>query len=86
MQEDDKKVKKRRFEKIFNMMECKSYTENEDISENKKIFIYGFNHIKTNKIVNYILFRSESDEINENNKLFKFWSDKFLFQERENSR
>ena len=34
MKEDDKMFVKRRFERISNMMECKSYIKNEDISEN----------------------------------------------------
>ena len=45
MKEDYEMVVKRRFERIYNMMECKSYRINEDISENKEIFVYGFKHI-----------------------------------------
>ena len=32
-------VMKRRFERIKNMMDFKSYIKNEDVSENKKILI-----------------------------------------------
>ena len=38
--EDDKLVVKRRFERINNLMECKSYIQNKDISENKEMFVY----------------------------------------------
>ena len=31
MKEDDKMVVKRRFERIYNMMDCRSYMKNEDI-------------------------------------------------------
>ena len=74
MKEDFKMVVKRRFERINNMMECKSYIKKEDISENKEMFIYGFKHVKTDKIDNYILIGCESDELFENDKLFNFWS------------
>ena len=78
MKEDDKMIVKRCFERIFNMMDCKSYIKNEDNSENKEIFIYGFKHVKTDKIDNYILIGCESDELFENDKLFNFWSNKFI--------
>ena len=82
MKEDYKMIEKRRFERISNlMMECKSYTKNEDISENKEIFIYGFKHVKTDKVDNYILIGCESDELLENDKLFNFWSNKFINEE-----
>ena len=83
MKEDDKMVVKRRFERINNMMESKSYTKNEDISENKEIFIYGFKYVKTDKVDNYILIGCESDELSENDKLFNFWSNKFINKEIE---
>ena len=63
MKEDDNMVVKRRFEKIKKMMECKSYMKNEDIPENKEIFVYGFIHIKTDKIDNFILVGCQSDDI-----------------------
>ena len=49
MIEDDKMVVKRRFERMNNMLECKSYIKNEDFSANKEIFFHGFKHIKTDK-------------------------------------
>ena len=40
MKEDNKMVVQRRLERMFNtIMDCKSYTKNEDISENKAIFV-----------------------------------------------
>ena len=82
MKEDDEMIVKRRFERIFNMMmDCKSYSKNEEISENKEIFIYGFKHVKSDKIDNYILIGCESNELFENDKLFNFWSNKFINEE-----
>ena len=83
MKEDYKTIVKRRFERIHNMMECKLYMKNEDIPENKEIFDYGFKHIKTDKIDIYILFGCHSDEIFENEKLFNFWTIKFIIREME---
>ena len=40
MKEDDKMVVKRRFERICNTIECKSYMKNEDIPENKEIYLW----------------------------------------------
>ena len=40
MKEDYKMVVERRFERIYNMMECKSYMENEDILENRDIYLW----------------------------------------------
>ena len=45
IKEENKMVVKRRFERIYNMMECKSYMKNEDILENKELIVYGFKHI-----------------------------------------
>ena len=85
MKEDYKMIVKRRFERIHNMMlDCKSDTKNEDIPENKVIFIYSFKHVKTDKIDNYVLMGSESEELFENDKLFNFWSNKFINNEIEN--
>ena len=81
MKEDDKKVVKRRFEGIYNAIETMIYTKYEHITENKEIFIYGFKHVKTDKVDNYISIRCESDELYENDKLFNFWSDRFINQE-----
>ena len=46
MEDDYKMVVKRLFERIYNMMECKSYMKNEDIPKNREIFVYGFKQIK----------------------------------------
>ena len=83
MKEDYKMIKQRRFERIIDMMMYKSYIKYEDISENKEIFIYGLKHVKTDKIDNYKLIGSESDELFENDKLFNFWSNKFINNEIE---
>ena len=56
------------------MMEVISFTKYEENPENKEIFTYGFKHIKTDKVDNYILIGCESDELYENDKLFNFWS------------
>ena len=64
MKEDEKMVVKRRFERIYKvMLDFKSYIKYEDIPENKEIFIYSFKPVQTNKVENYNLTASESDEI-----------------------
>ena len=72
MKEVYKMVVKRRFERINNLMECKSYIKNEDTSENKEIFVYGFNCVKTDKIDKYILIGCASDELYEKDNPFNF--------------
>ena len=67
-------VVKRRFDRIFNMMDCESYMKNEDIPENKDIYVYGLKHNKTDEVDIYILIGCESDESYKNEKLFSFWS------------
>ena len=42
------------------MMECKLYMTNEDIPENKEVFLYGFNHFMKMKVDNYIIIGFES--------------------------
>ena len=85
MEEDDKMIKQRRFERIYNMMmDFKTYIKYEDIPENKEIFIYFFKHVKTDKVDIYILIASESDELFENDKLFNIWSNKLINNEIEN--
>ena len=81
MKEDGKMVLTRRFERIYKMMDCKSYTKIEDNPENKEIFIYGFKNIKTDKFDTYILIGCESHELYKNDKLFLFWSNKFIKKE-----
>ena len=85
MKEDNKMIVQRRLERIFiMMMDCKSYTKNEDTSENKEIFVYGFKHVKTDKVDNFILIGCGSDVLYENDKLFNFWSNKVINKEIEN--
>ena len=85
MKEDNKMVVQRRFERIINtMLDFKKYIKYEDILENKEVFIYSLKHVKRNKIDNYVLIGSESDELFENDKLFNFWSNKFINKEIEN--
>ena len=50
MKEDDKMVVKRRFERINDLITCKSYIKYEEIPENKEILFYGFKQIETDKI------------------------------------
>ena len=83
MKEDDKKVVKRHFERIFHMKECKSYLKNEDIPEDEVIFIYGVKHNETDKVDNYKLIGCESGELYDFDKLFNFWSNKFIIKEME---
>ena len=85
MEEDNKMIKQRRFERIYNMMmDFKTYIKYEDLPENKEIFIYSFKPVKTDKVDNYILIASESDELHENDKLFNIWSNKLINNEIEN--
>ena len=85
MKEDYKMVAQRRLERVFKMMmDCKSYTKNEDIPENKEIFLYAFKHVKTEKVDNYTLIGFDSDELFENGNLFNFCSNKFINEEIEN--
>ena len=42
----DKILVKRRFERIYNMMDVNSYTKNEENPENEEIYICGFKHVK----------------------------------------
>ena len=81
MKEDYKMVEQRRIERINVMITYKSYIKYEDIPENKEIFVYGYKHIKTDKIDNYILIGCETDELYENIELFNFWSNKFINEE-----
>ena len=65
MKEEYKIVVKRRFERIYNTMECKSYLKNEEIPVNKEIFVYGSKHVKADKVDNNILIGCDSDELYE---------------------
>ena len=76
-------IEKRRFERIKDMISCKSHIKHEEIPENKQILIYGFKHIKTDKIDNFILVGCESDVLYENIELFNFWSKNFIKKEIE---
>ena len=85
IKEDNKMIVERRFERKYNMMmDFKSYIKYEDIPENKEKFIYSFKPVKTDKIDNYILIGCQSNELFENDKLFNFWSNKFINNEIEN--
>ena len=64
-------------------MECKSYNENEDVIENKEIFVYGLKLIKTDKTDTDYLFGCESEKLFKNDKLFILWSNKFINKEIE---
>ena len=49
------------------MIACKSYMKHEDVPENKKLLVYGFKNIETDKDDNYIIIGCELDDF------FKFW-------------
>ena len=83
MNEDKQTDVEIRFERIYNMMECKSYLKKEDIPESKEIFVYGFKHNITDKVDNYILTGCHSDDLYENDKLFNFCFNKFINKELE---
>ena len=74
-------VEKRRFERIYDAIENMTYTKCEDIPENKETFNYGFKHIKTDKIDNYLIIGCEPDELSEKGKLINVWSNKFKNEE-----
>ena len=65
------------------MIAVNSYMKYEEIPEIKERFICGFKQIETDKIDNYIILRSESHELNENNELFNFWFTRFINNEKE---
>ena len=81
MKEDNEMIVEKRFERIPYMMEANSNTKYEDIPENKEIFIYGFKHFKTDKVDIYIIMGCNSNELQESDKLFNFWSNNFLDKE-----
>ena len=83
MKKDDKMFVKRGFERIYFMMEVKSYTKDEEIPEYKEIFVYGFKHIKTDQLDNYIKMGWEPDEFYENDEPLNLWSTKFTIKEIE---
>ena len=58
--------------------------KNEDIPENKGIFIHGFEHNNADKGDNYFLIGCESDEFYKKRlNCFNFWSNKFINMEIE---
>ena len=48
-------IENRRFDRVKNMIACKLYMKNEDIPENKEIFVDGFKQNKKDKNDNFIL-------------------------------
>ena len=64
-------------------MECKLYMKNEEVPENKEIFVYGFNNVNTANVGNYILIGCEWDDLYEHDKLFNSWFKKFIKKETE---
>ena len=67
-------VVRTRFERIYNTIESIVYTEDQVFSESREVFIYGFKYKKTDKVNRYNLVGCESDELNDDNQLFNFWS------------
>ena len=83
MKEDGKMVVKIRFERINDIMLCKSYIKNEHLPDNKEEIIYGFGHFKTDNVVKYIPVGCESHDLWENDKFFNLRSNKFINEEIE---
>ena len=73
-------IETRRFERIKNMVACKSYTKHQNALEKKSESFTDSNIYKTDKIDKYILTGCHSDE---NNKLLNFWSAKFINKQKE---
>ena len=80
---DKKMIVKKRFECMYNARESMDYTKNENFPEKKEVCIYGFKHIRTNKVTNYITIGCKLVELYENDKLVKVWSNKFINKEME---
>ena len=59
--------------------------QHEDVTENKVLFVYVFKHFKTDKSDKFLLIGCGSDELYENDKLFMFWSNKYINKEIEKS-
>ena len=55
-------LEKRRIERINEAKESTSDTKYEDIPQKQEIFVYGFKHIKTDEIDNYILIACGSEK------------------------
>ena len=47
-------IENRRFERINDIIAFKSYIKYGDIPENREVSVYGFKHIKTDEIDNYL--------------------------------
>ena len=81
MKADEKIVEKKQIERIYNLIQPLTYMKHEEVPENKEILFYGFKHIKTVKIYDYMLIGCELDDFYENDKLFNFWSNIFFNEE-----
>ena len=68
---------------VNNMIKSKAYMKHEDVPESQEIFVNGFNPTKTDKIEYFVKIGCESDELFENDELFKLWSNKLLNEEVE---
>ena len=60
------------------MVKSKTCIRKADFPENREILVHGFKHTKKDKTGNFILIGCESDKLFENDKLFNFWSIKFM--------
>ena len=81
IKEDVNMAEEGRLERLYNMIEVNSYTKYQETPDNKKILIYGLRHFETKKVDNFMLRGCESDDLYENDKLFNFWSKKFINEE-----
>ena len=52
MKENRKMFENRRSERLNYMISCKTYMKHEVVSGNRKIFVFGFKHIKQVKSIN----------------------------------
>ena len=82
MKEDDQLAVKRRFERIRKMMEIISYTNYEEIPEKKTRYLFlDSNKLKQIKSITISYSVVRRMKWKKNNKLFNFWSIKFIIKE-----
>ena len=83
LEANKKMIVTRRLERIYRAIKSMAYTKYEAIRENKQVFCIGFKHAKTDKAENYILIGCKSDDFYKIDKIFSFWSNRFINKEIE---
>ena len=83
LEADKKMIVTRRLERINRAIKSMAYTKNEAIRKNKQVFCIGFKHTKTDKAENYIIIGCKSDDFYKIDKIFSFWSNRFINKEIE---